>query len=264
MRVTRYGLVRGALSFAVLFAALAAGAHVHLAARAPVSPQERPPFKLTGQEGMIEGVVNVAGAVPPGQVISMAADPACASQNQGGVRADDLVVTRGRLANALVYVESAALDAYAYAPRPWDSVLGRRRCMTTPRVVALQAGDTLSVQNGDRTKHNYDFQTKANPIFNRFLAPGESFEVLYARPEPPFVVRCRLHPWERGYVAVLPHPFFYVTGRGGSFAIQGLPPGEYEVVVWHEKFKETRAKVTIGPKETKDVNFTLKYPADSR
>ncbi len=131
-------------------------------------------------------------------------------------------------------------------------------------LLAVQPGETVAVQNGDRTGHSFNFQTKVNPLYNKGLPPRGSFEITFAKPEPPFAVKCNMHPWERGYVAVMPNPFFYVTGRGGSFAIQGLPPGEYEVVVWHERFKEARAKVTVGAKETKDVNFTLKYPADSR
>lgn len=263
MRVMRYGLVRAALVVAVLFAALASGAHGLSGAQTP-RPPEQNFYQPTGEEGMIEGVVTVEGNVPPRPLISMESDPACAAQNRDGARTDDIVVERGRLANALVYVESATLDAYNFAPRPWVPALGRRKCRTTPHVLAMQAGQTLYVQNGDRTKHNYDFQTKVNPVFNKYLSPGENFEIPYTRPEPPFVVRCRLHTWERGYVAVLPHPFFTITGRSGAFAIEGLPPGDYEVVVWHEKFNEMRAKVTVGARETKVSNFTLKFPGDAR
>ncbi|HEX8337049.1 MAG TPA: carboxypeptidase-like regulatory domain-containing protein [Pyrinomonadaceae bacterium] len=55
-----------------------------------------------------------------------------------------------------------------------------------------------------------------------------------------------------------------MTGRNGSFAIEGLPPGDYEVVIWHEKFKEARAKASVGVRETKVSNFTLRFPADAR
>jgi hypothetical protein len=262
--MTLTGLLRVVLFAAVLFAALGAGARGRSEAPAP-RPQERTPYKPTGEEGMILGVIGVEGDVPPRPLIpTMEVDPVCASYNKGGARVDDIVVERGRLANALVYVETAALDSQTFDPRPWVPALGRRKCRTVPHVLAMQAGQTLYVQNGDRSAHNYNFQTKVNPIFNQSLSPGGSFEVPFTKPEPPFVVRCNQHPWERGYVAVLPHPFFAVTGRGGSFAIEGLPPGDYEVVVWHEKFKEARAKVTVGARESKAVNFSYRFPADVR
>lgn len=251
------------LFVAVLSAALGAGARVRPEPSAP-RPQEPTAYKLTGEEGMIEGVVSVEGEVPLRPLIPMEADPVCASLNRGGARVDDIVVERGRLANVLVYVESAALEGYKFETRPWTPALGSRRCRMSPHVLAVQAGQPIDVQNGDRTAHNYRFQTKVNPLFNKALAPGGGFEILFKEPEPPFVVKCNQHPWERGYVAVMPHPFFYVTGRGGAFAIQGLAPGDYEVVVWHEKFKETRVKVSVGARESKVVNFTLKYPVDVR
>jgi hypothetical protein len=264
MRVTRYATLRATLSSAVLFAALAGGARALSQEPAP-RPQEETFYKLTGEEGMIQGVVSVEGAVPPRPLISMDADSACGSQNRGGARMDDLVVERGRLANALVYVESAWLDSQKFPQRPWTPALGKRRCVTVPHVLAMQAGQTLYVQNNDRTAHNYNFQTKVNPLVNRSIpAGGGGFEILFKQPEPPFPVKCNQHPWERGYVAVIPHPYFAVTGRGGSFSIEGLPPGDYEVVVWHEKFKEARAQVSVGVKETKDSNFTLKFPAGLR
>ena len=263
MTLKRYAFLRAAVSAAVLFAALAGGARGLSGADAP-RPQERPPFRLTGKEGMIEGSVGVEGVVPARPLIAMESDPVCASLNKSGARADDIVVERGRLANALVYVESVALETYVFEARPWLAALGRRRCRTVPHVLAVQAGQTLYVQNGDQTAHNYRFQANVNPLYNKALAPGEGFEITYTRPEPPFVVTCRQHPWERGYVAVMPHPFFAVTGRNGYFAIEGLPPGDYEVVVWHEKFAGARAKVSVGERETKVATFAFKYPADVR
>ncbi|MET0648417.1 MAG: carboxypeptidase regulatory-like domain-containing protein [Pyrinomonadaceae bacterium] len=263
--MTRYALLRAALSAAVLFAVLAHGARGF--SEAPdIRPQEQTQtfYQPTGEESTLEGVVNVEGAVPPRPLISMEADAFCASQNRGGAPVDDIVVERGRLANALVYVESAALDAQKFEPRPWVPALGRRRCRTVPHVLGMQAGQTLHVQNNDRTAHNYRFQTKVNPLYNQALAPGGGFQILFKEPEPPFVVTCRQHPWERGYVAVLPHPFYAVTGRNGSFIIESLPPGDYEVVVWHEKFKEARTKVSVGARESKAVSFTLKFPGDLR
>ena len=263
MRVTRYAILRAALSVLVPLAALAGGAH-GLSQAPDAQPQGQTFYKPTGEEGMIQGVVSVEGEVPPRPVIStMVSDPFCVSQNKGGMRAEDIVVERGQLSNALVYVESPALDAYRFEPR-WLPVLRHRRCHVVPRVLAMQAGQTLYVENVDRTAHSSALQTKVNPLFNKGLSPGQTFEMSLGRPEPPFPVKCTRHPWERAYLAVLPHPFYWVTARGGAFAIEGLPPGEYEVGVWHEKFKEARAQVTVGAKETKVANFTFKFPGDTR
>ncbi len=45
---------------------------------------------------------------------------------------------------------------------------------------------------------------------------------------------------------VLDHPFFAVTGEDGSYKIEGLPAGTYEVTAWHEKMRTRKQSVTVG------------------
>jgi uncharacterized protein (DUF2141 family) len=60
-----------------------------------------------------------------------------------------------------------------------------------------------------------------------------------------------------GYVGVLSHPFFAVTGKDGSFTIEGLPPGEYTVEAWQEKLgtQTSKVKVDAGGAATSDFTF---------
>jgi hypothetical protein len=43
------------------------------------------------------------------------------------------------------------------------------------------------------------------------------------------------------------------------FELKNLPPGDYEIEVKHERAKAKPQKVTIGAKETKDLEFTLMF-----
>ena len=49
-----------------------------------------------------------------------------------------------------------------------------------------------------------------------------------------------------------------VTGKDGKFELKNLPPGEYTISAWHEKFGTVEQKVTVGPKETKTLDFVFK------
>ena len=71
-------------------------------------------------------------------------------------------------------------------------------------------------------------------------------------------MKCDVHPWMIGYVGVLPHPYFQVTGKDGAFEIKNLPPGEYVIEAWHEKFGAQSQTIKIGPQETKELNFSFK------
>jgi len=68
-------------------------------------------------------------------------------------------------------------------------------------------------------------------------------------------VRCDLHPWMIGYVGIVPHPFFAVTGEDGLFELKGLPPGEYELEAWHEKYGAKTLKAKLDAKGSLDVEF---------
>lgn len=231
---------------------------------------QKTPYRPTGDEGRIAGVVRVEGAVPRPKEISMAADPYCERQYRRTPKFDDLVVKDGKLANAFVYVRSAALEQMDVEPPQEAAVLDRRRCRTVPHVLGLQAGQTLRVVNGDPTAHNYNFRATKNERFNKSLAPTlegsvvKFFEVKFQQPEFAMPVSCNQHPWERGYLMVMPNPFFAVTDRNGAFTIEGLPPGDYEVVLWHERIEGRAVKVSVGRREFKDVNFTLKLPEDDK
>ena len=80
----------------------------------------------------------------------------------------------------------------------------------------------------------------------------------FSRQEVMIPVKCNVHPWMRSYIGVVSHPFFAVTGDDGSFTIKGLPPGTYTVETWHEKYGTQDQQVTVGPKDSKTVDFSLK------
>ena len=60
------------------------------------------------------------------------------------------------------------------------------------------------------------------------------------------------------YIAVFKLPFFNVTGKDGQFELKNLPPGEYTISAWHEKFGTIEQKIAIGLKETKTLSFVFK------
>ena len=50
-----------------------------------------------------------------------------------------------------------------------------------------------------------------------------------------------------------------MTGKDGSFELNGLPPGTYTIAAVHEKYGEQEMKITVGPKDHKqDVAFNFR------
>jgi plastocyanin len=104
----------------------------------------------------------------------------------------------------------------------------------TPHVVAIPLGGSVSFPNLDPIFHNA-FSNFNGQIFDVGLyKPGSSRTVTFKRAG---VVRvfCNIHPQMSAVIAVLDTPYFAVTDRGGSFAIDNVPPGEYQFHVFHER-----------------------------
>ena len=80
--------------------------------------------------------------------------------------------------------------------------------------------------------------------------------------EEPFYIKCDVHPWMKTWVGVFDHPYFATTDDNGNYKIENIPPGEYNVIAWHEMdakfegFKKT-GTVTIGEGNS-ELSFKMK------
>jgi hypothetical protein len=79
----------------------------------------------------------------------------------------------------------------------------------------------------------------------------------FPRSEIMVPVKCNIHPWMTAYVGVSPHPYFAVSGTDGSFEIPNLPPGEYTIEVWHEKYGTQEQQITVEPNGAQEIEFTF-------
>ena len=205
----------------------------------------------------ITGKVAFTGQAPNRLRIRMDAVPACTQANTEPVFVQDVVVNDNKtLANVFVYVKGGL--AGSFPASGGDVELSQHGCMYTPHVLGLAVGQSIRVKNTDSTNHNIHPLPMQNREWNQSQPPGSADIVQqFARPEVMIPVKCNVHPWMIAYVGVLPHPFFAVTGADGSFQIKGLPPGNYVIEAWHEKFGTFTQNVTVGASETKQVDFSI-------
>ena len=66
----------------------------------------------------------------------------------------------------------------------------------------------------------------------------------FDKPEVPLRFKCDVHKWMGAYSGVFNHPFFAVTNDQGTFEIKNLPPGNYVIEAWHEKYGTQTQNVT--------------------
>jgi hypothetical protein len=166
----------------------------------------------------------------------------------------------------MIYLKDVKYDGKA--PET-PAVLDQVGCMYSPHVQGMMLGQDLLIKNSDATLHNIHGLPKVNPEFN-FAMPKVVKEkaISINKPEHPIYIKCDVHPWMKSYISVFDHPFFAVTNDTGYYKIDNIPPGEYEVIAWQEKFQDKKTKewktlsapVTINESESAQ-NFTFIRPA---
>ena len=77
----------------------------------------------------------------------------------------------------------------------------------------------------------------------------------------PFAIKCDVHPWMNAWTAVFDHPYFSVTSNDGSFTIENLPAGTYDVEIWHERLGTQTSSVTVGENASASVDFVMQVPS---
>jgi plastocyanin len=212
-----------------------------------------PLWKPSGNEGNVTGVINFTGAVPAPSKLDMSADSKCEGENF----LDDVIVKDGKLQNVFVFVKSGLPQAAFETPS--DSImLDQKGCKYVPRVLGIQTGQPLKIVNSDQTDHNIHPLPRVNREFDDSQVAGQGpITRNFKRPETMFPVKCNLHSWMRAHIAVLAHPFFAVSDSNGEFTIKGLPPGEYEIEAWHERYGAKTVKIKVAEKTDAKANFSF-------
>ena len=214
---------------------------------------------VSADAATINGTVKLDGTAPKLAPLQMAADPYCQSQHPNGADANDeevVVGPAGELANVIVYIKNAPAGAAPTTP----AVIDQKGCKYHPHVQVVQVNQPIEIKNSDATLHNIHAMPNVNSQFNEGQpVQGMTSTKKFDKVEmTPFRIKCDVHGWMKSYMAVLPHPYWGVSQMNGTFTIPNLPPGQYTIVAWHEKYGQQEQNITVGAKEQKTVAFTFK------
>lgn len=210
--------------------------------------------------GTIEGTVTLDGPVPEPKGFNLITfpDPAyCGriSNGRGWRLLHDFVVSRqGGLKNAIVLLEGVE------AGKPFEvsvPLIEARDCMFQPFMTVVRNGHAVEVINMDPVMHDIQgYETSpeagARVLFNTPLvmnhqhrrgdlrathdhAPGASLvgPIYLNKGRRTFYMQCGFHAYMESWAMAVNNPYYALTDAEGKFSINGIPPGTYQVVVWH-------------------------------
>jgi len=211
--------------------------------------------------GSIRGTVRFEGQAPERKPMQIGGVAGCPRHDTPPLT-EDVVVSDGRLANVLVHVKEGQQGWDVPPPPSAAARLDQQGCLYRPHALALRAGQRLEVHHLDPAiAHNVNIRSDRNEALNPTQAPGgPPVEWTPQKREIGVRFECNLHNWMRAFVHVLDHPWFAVTGPDGTFAIEGLPPGEYVLEAWHEKLERRTVRAVVRASSASEVEITFRAP----
>jgi len=190
------------------------------------------------------------------------AAPALAQPADGAVRGQ-VVVLRKPLFGDLEPAEDASgvlvyVTGFSSGPPRELALLHQRDKQFEPRLLPVVAGQRVSFPNHDDIYHN---------VFS--VSPAQAFDLgQYKASDPPkevaferaglVPVYCNIHPQMLSYVVVLENGAFATTARDGSFAIEGVPPGERVVNAWLPGAQRASQTVSVEAGGAAEVRLELR------
>jgi plastocyanin len=187
--------------------------------------------------GEVQGRLTFSGAAPVAASQPTTKDRAACGDAQPD---ESLLVKEGGLASAVVRIEVPGARA-----EPRRLTLDQQRCRFVPHVQAAPVGSTLDILNGDPILHSVHGWAGMGTAFNVPM-PGAGQKTPRTLQKPGLIrIGCDVHAWMSAYVLVAETPYLAVTDPAGRFAIAGVPSGTWRAVVWHERFGEKAATVTV-------------------
>jgi plastocyanin len=102
-----------------------------------------------------------------------------------------------------------------------------------PHVLAVPLGSTVEFRNDDEIFHNVFSLSKPNAFDLGLYKNGVMKEQSFASPGPVHLL-CNIHASMNGWIFVSDSPWYGQSDASGKFTVRNVPPGQYEVEVWHE------------------------------
>jgi|ERR1700730_14408867 len=226
---------------AVRFAASLLLLMVASAARAQSSYQVVP---LT-RTGTISGTVTWSGPMPRPAAFVINKDNAVCDPEVHKVRDLERLIVgpQGGVANTVVFLKNVSSGKAMDIPEP-RRFLNQKRCRYEPHILLVPQSTALQMTSSDPVLHTVHMDGAASynlpfPFPNQIISRSMPSAGLIN-------LKCNGgHVWMNAEIFVIPHPYYAVSDENGKYELTDVPPGDYEIVAWHEGWNVLRRESVI-------------------
>ena len=145
-----------------------------------------------------------------------------------------------------------------------EAVIAQENKEYDPYVTVVMVGTEASFPNRDNVQHHLYSVSKPKRFEKPLYGSGTSETVLFDQPGV-VTLGCNIHDWMVAYVLVVSTPWFATTGPDGLAVLTGMPPGRYELEVWHPRIrKPITQEVTLVAGDNPSEKMSLILKRDRR
>jgi choline dehydrogenase-like flavoprotein len=211
--------------------------------------------------GTITGTVKWSGPVPHIAPVAINKDPQiCDPTSQKSRDLERLIIgSQAGVANTVVFLKDISRGKAMDLPQQRRFV-DQKLCRYEPHILLVPANSELQMKSSDATLHTIHMDGAATynlpfPFTNQMVARKMPSVGLVS-------LRCNGgHTWMNAEMFVVPHPYYAVTDESGKFELSDVPPGEYQVVAWHEGWTVMRQEASFDVLTEKRTQRPVFAPA---
>jgi plastocyanin len=157
------------------------------------------------------------------------------------------------LANVVVFLEPMGGAARRLSPTHTTIALDKRQF--SPRVRVITEGSKVEFPNQDPFSHNVFSKTNGG-FDTQPYGRGKMKEHTFSQPGV-YPLYCNVHPRMTAFVITLNTPYYTQVGNDGRFSIDGVPPGQYRLHVWHDRANAMVKELTVPAAGVRALRETL-------
>ena len=197
-------------------------------------------------------------------LVALLAASVCASAQQSTLKARVELTRNGRaLSNASKVVAWLTPVGAAIAPPHQSAIpqLVQKNKQFHPSMLVIPAGGKVEFPNHDPFFHNVFSLYEGKRFDLGLYESGTTRFVQFDKPGVSFIF-CNIHAEMSAVVIALPTPYYAVSDARGDLSIPNVPPGRYELQVFHssvapDALRALTREITVGPGATSLGTLTL-------
>jgi plastocyanin len=157
----------------------------------------------------------------------------------------------------VVYLENDK----APAATKFNATLNQNGQRFEPEMLVIPVGSTVSFPNSDPIFHNVFSLSKARQFDLGNYPSGQTRSLTFDKAGV-VQVFCHLHPDMNATILIVPNAWYTRPDERGAFTFSGLPPGTYQVVVWHKSAGFFRQRIQVSQGSVAKISMEIPVGAD--